>query len=59
MASCQGRKPNKNLCAGVLHRCKKCGAVGCDQPSLGGCTNQLFKVGKCTKCGTNSAKEKF
>lgn len=59
MANCPGRRGNSH-CGALLHRCKKCGNVGCDlgQPA-GKCTNQGFCGGKCLKCGSSGQQETF
>jgi hypothetical protein len=58
MASCPGKRDN-HTCSSILYRCKKCGNVGCDQGTMGKCTNQGFQSGKCLKCGAIGQKENF
>jgi len=58
MATCPGKKGvSKAGCGSSVHRCKKCGSVGCDQSSKGYCTNQGFYSGRCVKCGALGQKE--
>jgi hypothetical protein len=49
MASCFGRKKS-GLCNGVIHQCKRCESVGCDQIEAGECSNQAFHLDRCLKC---------
>ena len=62
MASCLGKRGTPSgttKCGMMLYRCKKCGAVGCEQGTEGKCSNQTFKSGKCLKCGQVASKEVF
>lgn len=56
--NCPGKR-NGHVCAGTIWKCKKCGAIGCEQFQIGSCTNQGFRVGKCLKCGHSAGKESF
>jgi len=50
MAHCRGHHKHRHTCNSIVYRCKKCGAVGCDQRDKGDCNNQNFQHGKCNKC---------
>lgn len=48
---CNGKRDgSKNCMKNYLVKCKKCGALGCDND---GCSNQVIKLSKCLKCGHN------
>lgn len=47
---CHGKVPNKSMiCAGLVFKCTKCGAVGCKTKD---CSNQKFNNGQCVVCGS-------
>jgi len=53
MATCSG-KAAKIICGGILHKCTKCGLVGCKNRRNGeNCTNNITKDsgGTCRNCG--------
>jgi ribosomal protein L40E len=59
MAVCPGKRMNGTRCTFPLHRCKKCGHVGCSSGNPIVCSNQAFKNGVCIKCGAVNQKELF
>jgi len=58
MANCPGKKGERK-CGSILHRCKACGNLGCDQTEEDKCTHQGFTRGRCRKCGKFGQKEPF
>jgi len=53
MSNCHGQRKNYNMtCNSSIYKCKKCGNVGCNQPSEGDCSQQGFRNGSCVKCGS-------
>lgn len=46
---CKGRR-NSVSCGQPLHKCDKCGAVGCLKSA---CSNHTFTDGQCDKCGSH------
>jgi len=59
MSGCPGKRVKGSYCPSALYRCKKCGAVGCDQPRPNECSNQKFVMAKCQSCGASNQKEGF
>jgi hypothetical protein len=51
MASCSGKLKSAATCGSVVHRCKKCMSIGCDQVAPDECSEQGFRLGTCVKCG--------
>lgn len=51
MANCNGRA-GIQPCGGIVHKCQKCGSVGCKTRTNGvWCSNVISKTGMCIKCG--------
>jgi hypothetical protein len=51
MASCPGKLKSAASCNSVVHQCKKCLSVGCDQVQADECSQQGFRLGTCVNCG--------
>ena len=57
--ACQGKRTQRSgKCGSIVRVCKYCGSVGCEQSKEGACSNQVFRNGKCLKCGKAGAMGK-
>ena len=59
MSMCYGVREgsSSSKCGYNLFHCKKCKNVGCSYDNTIKCSNQLFRNGRCLRCGSVGTKE--